>query len=515
MHAREKLLPLAGLILAGLSATPVWGAPATPGGRPPNVLMIPVDDLRPQLGCYGHRGIVSPNIDRLAAAGRRFHRAYTMVSTCSPSRTCLMTGCRPDTTRIYDLNTHFRTTIPDVVTLTQHFQKHGYETVGMGKVFHGSLNDMPSWNRWVEPEWSGSAWLDPETEALRRKLQEEAAAKGLKGKARQTYARGTVTECMDVDDNAYLDGAMTDTAVAELKRLAASGKPFFLAVGYHKPHLPFIAPKRYWDLYPEAAISLTDNPLHPKDMPPGAVDTFPGELGAYSDVKALVQRQRAEGRTPAPDEALARRLIHGYSACISYIDAQIGRLLQALDETGLADNTVVCLWGDHGWHLGENGTWGKHTNLEWGTHSPLIIRVPGQPRPGVATDAIAEFVDVYPTLAEACGLPLPDHCEGRSLMPLIRNPDEPRESAAISQFRKTIHGVACMGYTVRTDQWRYTEWRKRADLNEIVARELYDHRTSHNETENVVNDPAHAPLLERLARLLKEPAKTAIGAEPQ
>ncbi|MHC4628759.1 MAG: sulfatase [Planctomycetota bacterium] len=434
-----------------------------------NVLMIPVDDLRPQLGCYGFEKIISPNIDKLAATGTLFRRAYTMVATCSPSRTCLMTGCRPDTTKVYDLVTHFRKTIPDVVTLTQHFSRHGYESVGMGKVFHGSLNDMASWDRWIDVK-SGPSWLDPKTQQWMARLQKEANKKGLKGKQRSRY--------------------------------------FFLAVGYKKPHLPFIAPKRYWDLYRREDIETAPNPFHPKNMPRGAVDSFPGEMGSYCDARELAAKQKATGKQDWPDD-FSQQLIHAYFACISYIDAQIGRLLATLEKTGLAHNTVVVLWGDHGWHLGENGTWGKHTNLEWGTHSPLLLRVPGQPNAGAATDGLAEFVDVYPTLAEACGLPIPEHCEGTSLMPLVNNPTRPWKTAAFSQFRKTINGVPCMGYTMRTDKFRYTEWRDRKNLDRVVARELYDHRQNHDENENIAVHAEHEKTLEQLAAKMKAGWKAA------
>ena len=481
-------------------------AAAKTGGRF-NVLMIPVDDLRPQMGCYGYDQIVSPNFDRLAASGTLFRRAYTMVATCSPSRTCLMTGLRPDSTRVYDLVTHFRTTVPDVVTLPQHFQKHGYESVGMGKIYHGSLNDMPSWDRWIDVK-SGATWLDPETQAWQKRLVKEADEKGLKGKDRSRRTRGTVTECMDVPDNAYFDGAMTDRAVKELKAFADSGKPFFMAVGYKKPHLAFIAPKRYWDLYDREDIATAANPFHPRNMPKGAVDSFPGEMNSYCDARELADKQKAAGKNDWPD-AFAKQLIHAYYACISYIDAQVGRLLDTLEETGLADNTVVMLWGDHGWHLGENGTWGKHTNLEWGTHAPLMVRVPGQPNPGKGTNAIAEFVDVYPTLADACGLPIPKHCEGVSIMPLLKKPKRKWKSSAFSQFRKTINGVSCMGYTMRTDLFRYTEWRSRADLTEVVARELYDHRKNHDENENVISNPEYAKITKELAAKMKAGWKAA------
>jgi len=501
------------LMNVSLTATALWAGPALPKTdarartKRLNVLMIPVDDLRPQLGCYGFEQIISPNIDKLAATGTLFRRAYTMVATCSPSRTCLMTGCRPDTTKVYDLVTHFRKTIPDVVTLTQHFTKHGYESVGMGKIFHGSLNDMASWDRWIDVK-SGSSWLDPKTQQWITRLKEEANEKGLKGKTRGRYVRGTVTECMDVPDNAYFDGAMTDRAVRELKAFATSGKPFFMAVGYKKPHLPFIAPKRYWDLYKRRDIATAPNPFHPKNMPRGAVDSFPGEMGSYCDARELATKQKAAGKQDWPDD-FSRQLIHAYLACISYIDAQIGRLLTTLEQTGLARNTVVMLWGDHGWHLGENGTWGKHTNLEWGTHSPLLLRVPDQPNAGAATDSLAEFVDVYPTLAEACGLGVGEHCEGTSLMPLLENPSRPWKSAAFSQFRKTINGVPCMGYTMRTDKFRYTEWRNRKNLARVVARELYDHRQDHDENENVADNAEYSNTLERLAAKMKAGWKAA------
>lgn len=468
---------------------------------PMNVLMIPIDDLRPQLGCYGYDEIVSPNIDKIAATGTVFRRAYTMVATCSPSRTSLMTGCRPDTTLVYDLVTHFRENLPDVVTLSQHFMRHGYESVGMGKVYHGSLNDMPSWDRWINVK-SGPAWLDPETQKWIKRLKKEADEKGMKGKTRSRHVRGTVTECMDVPDNAYFDGAMTDRAVEELNNFAASGKPFFMAVGYKKPHLPFIAPKRYWDMYKREDIASAPNPFHPKNMPEGAVDSFPGEMRSYCDARELSVKQKAAGKNDWP-EPFAKKLIHAYFACTSYVDAQIGRLLDTLDETGLAENTVVMLWGDHGWHLGENGTWGKHTNLEWGTHSPLMARVPGQPHAGVGTDGLAEFVDVYPTLAEACGLSVPDHCEGTSLMPLVRNPSRPWKTAAFSQFRKRINGVACMGLTMRTDKFRYTEWRERSNMDNLVAYELYDHRRNHDENENVAADPELESTVKELAAKMK------------
>jgi iduronate 2-sulfatase len=495
------------LMSTGLAAMAMSVQSSPSSRKPMNVLMIPVDDLRPQLGCYGAKQILTPNIDRLAAGGTVFRRAYTMVATCSPSRTCLLTGCRPDTTRVYDLVTHFRTNLPDVVTLPQHFMKHGYESVGMGKVFHGSLNDLPSWDRWVDTE-SGTTWLNPGTLKRIEDLKREAKEKGLKDKDKSRLTRGTVTEGEDVADNAYSDGMMADQAVAELKGFAKSGKPFFLATGFKKPHLAFIAPKRYWDLYKREEIETAANPFHPKGMPEGAVDGFPGEMNSYFDARELADKQKAAGKNDFPED-FAKKLIHGYYACVSYIDAQIGRLLDTLEETGLAGNTVVVLWGDHGWHLGENGTWGKHTNLEWGTHAPLILRMPGQKNAGASTEGLAEFVDVYPTLAEACGLPVPAHCEGTSLVPLAQNPGLSWKKAAFSQFVKSIEGVRCMGYTMRADQFRYTEWRNSKQLDKVVARELYDHRQNHDENENVINNPELANVAARMEKQMKAGWKAA------
>lgn len=497
--SRRGFLRTLGLTTTAVSVAPGLMAAPTPKGL--NVLMIPVDDLRPQMACYGHKHILSPNIDQLAETGTMFRRAYTMVATCNPSRISLMTGCRPDTTKILDLTTHLRKTMPDAITLTQQFTKHGYTSVGMGKVFHGSLNDMASWDRWVDVK-TQSQWLDPKTKKRMTELAAEAKAKKLTGKARYKYARGTVTEGADVADNAYIDGALGDAGVKELEGFAKSGKPFFLAVGFKKPHLPFIAPKRYWELYKREDISTAANPFHPKGMPKGAVDGFPGEMNSYFDARELANAQKKKGINDFPP-AFSKQLIHAYYACVSYIDAQVGRLLDTLEKTGLAENTVVALWGDHGWHLGENGTWGKHTNLEWGTHAPLIIRVPGQKKAGVGTDALAEFVDLYPTLTEICGLPVPKHCEGTSLVPIIENPTRPWKGAAFSEFRKTINGVGCLGKTMRADKWRYTEWRKRADLSVLVERELYDHRKGHDENENVAGNPEFARVIEEMAVRMK------------
>jgi len=464
--------------LAAASALSPWASRAFAQAAPTrgrlNVLMITVDDLRPELGCYGVRHIHSPNIDRLAARGLVFNRAYCQQAVCSPSRTSLMTGKRPDTTRIYNLADHFRDTIPDAVTLTQHFIAHGYTAVGMGKIYHNSLNDQKSWSRFTRT--GGKGWADPENEAYVQARRAEAEAQGLRMKLYR-YSRGPSTESADVADSVYSDGAMTDAAVQTLRELKDNGKPFFLAAGFLKPHLPFNAPRTYWDLYKRQDIQLPVNDTAPDGAPELAMHNF-GELRSYPDIPR-------EGRL---DDEKARELIHGYYACVSYTDALIGRLLDTLDELGLADSTAIALWGDHGWHLREQGLWCKHSNFENATRSPLIVSVPGMAGAGRTTDALSEFVDVYPTLAEAAGLPLPDGLEGQSAMPLLDKPGTPWKSAAFSQYPRG----QTMGYSMRTGRYRYTRWQSKQDADQRVAAELYDHDTDPRETVNLADKPEHA-----------------------
>jgi len=486
LAAASALPPLLGRAHA---ATP----PAT--GKKLNVLMIAVDDLRPDLGCFGVEHVHSPNIDRLAARGLVFNRAYCQQAVCSPSRTSLMTGKRPDTTRIYNLDDHFRDTLPDTVTLTQHFINHGYAAVGMGKIYHGSLNDDRSWSSWRRHR--GKQWADPDTEAHLAARRKEGREQGLKGRKLHNYARGPATESADVADGVYHDGVMTEMAVETLAGLKDEGKPFFLATGFVKPHLPFCAPKKYWNLYKRGDIALPANDRQPDGAPDLAMHNF-GELRSYSDIPR-------EGRLT---DDKARELIHGYYACVSYIDALVGRLLDTLDELGLADSTAIALWGDHGWHLREQGLWCKHSNFENATRSPLIVSVPGMAGAGKTTDALSEFVDVYPTLAEAAGLPVPDGLEGTSALPLLDRPDTPWKSAAFSQFprRKT------MGYSMRTDRYRYTRWQANKDPDQRVAAELYDHANDPRETVNLADQPGHAETIAQLDKQLAAGWRAALPA---
>ncbi|MBM3727722.1 MAG: sulfatase [Acidobacteria bacterium] len=459
-----------------------------------NVLMIAVDDLRPETGCYGSPIVKSPNIDRLARGGVLFRRAYCQQAVCSPSRSSLMTGTRPDTTKVWDLETHFRAALPNVVTLPQHFKQHGYFTQGMGKLYHGGFDDEPSWSTpWTTGRPPHRPYALEENMAIVRRRQAESGA-GTKKKKKGAAARtnGPAYESADVPDNAYLDGAVADMAVAALRERAAHPEqPFWLGVGFSKPHLPFVAPRKYWGLYDPSQIPLAPNRHLPKDAPPYAI--LPGgELRNYHGIPS----------GPIPDD-LARTLKHAYYASVSYMDAQLGRVLNELDQLGLAENTVIALWGDHGWKLGEHDAWCKHSNAENDTNAPLIVASPAHRRTaGRVSDALCEFVDLYPTLAGLCGLPLPSHLEGASLEPVLRDPVRSRvKKAAFSQYPRTAQGgERLMGYSMRTERHRLTRWVYREDPSRTDAVELYDHNADPREDANLANDPRQAATLAALTR---------------
>ena len=312
----------------------------------------------PELGCYGVPHIKSPHIDKLAATGTLFQRAYCQQAVCSPSRTSLMTGLRPDSTKVYDLNTHFRKFVPDVVTLGQHFKNNGYYSVSMGKIYHGGFDDPPTWSEPARRPESGSGYVSSENQQVIRRRREAALERGLKGRALSRAARGALTNAAKSDDPAYTDGALAQLGVATLRELQDKSQPFFLAVGFHKPHLPFNAPAKYWNLYDPADIELASNPFPPRGVTPYSLTTW-GELRVYEGMPQKGDLTNEQART----------LRHAYYACVSFTDANVGKLLQTLDETGLADNTIVVLWGDHGWKLGEHGGWCKHTNFELDAHT--------------------------------------------------------------------------------------------------------------------------------------------------
>ena len=473
---RREFLRLAGRGAAALMLAPAAlpgesAAMARPGTH--NVLFIAVDDLRPQLACFGHTNMKSPHIDRLAARGTAFERTYCQQAVCAPSRASVMSGCRPDTTRVYNLQTPLRSTMPDVLTLCEHFKTGGYTAISLGKIYHhGKRDDPRGWSEdpWRPTgDWKGRGYLTPEAQAIAAKTDQ---------------GRGPAWECADVADEAYPDGALATQAVETLRRV--KDRPFFLAVGFYKPHLPFNAPKKYWDLYPEDQIDLADNPFKPKDAPDIAMHNW-GELRSYPGMPE---------KGPV-SEAQARTLVRGYYACTSYTDAQIGRLLDELDRLGLADKTVVVLWGDHGWHLGDHGMWCKHSNFETAVHAPLIVAAPGI-QGGRKTRRLTEFVDIYPTTCELAGLPVPGHCEGASLVPLMKDPRREWKTAAFSQYPRG----PVMGHSMRTDRYRFTRWIGKTGA--IVATELYDHEADPAENVNLADDPKHRKTVEELAAIFKK-----------
>jgi len=461
--------------------------------KPLNVLFIAVDDLRPEFGAYGADYVHTPNMDRIAKRGVTFRKAYCQQAVCSPTRSSLLTGTRPDTTKVWDLNTHFRTALPDVVTLPQHFKNHGYFVQGMGKLYHGGFDDPQSWSvPWTSPKASHGTYGLPESRAIvaNQKQKQKAAAKGkkkAKAGGKSNDARGPAFESSEVPDTAFHDGALAEMAVQALKDRAQKSEPFWLGVGFIRPHLPFVAPKKYWDLYDAEKIALAPNPFPPEGAPDYAL-TNGGELRQYHGIPK-------DG--PIPDE-IARQLKHGYYAAISYMDAQVGKVLDELERQNLADSTVIVLWGDHGWKLGEHGSWCKHSNVENDTRVPLLISVPGLKTAGQSTESLAEFVDVYPTLAEVCGLPVPEHLEGRSLTPILNDTQATVKTAAFSQYPRTHNGKALMGYSMRTDRYRLTRWVDRKNSTNVAAEELYDHQSDPQENTNIANRPENASLLKQL-----------------
>jgi iduronate 2-sulfatase len=453
-----------------------------------NVLFIAVDDLKPALGCYGDPHAKTPAIDRLADRGTLFERAYCMQAVCSPSRNAVLTGLRPETLQIYDLGTNFRRRVPTVKTLPEWFKEHGHASHGIGKIFHvghGNHEDPISWSVPHVQERSIEYATAAAGAAVTR---EEALFANAPGDPR-SLEKGTAFERADVADEAYADGRIAAQAIARLREFERTGSSFFLAVGFLKPHLPFCAPARYWDLHDPTTLPLATTRVPPHGAPRFAPQ-FGNELRNYTGIPE-------RGDLPEP---LQRTLVHGYYAAASFMDAQVGKLLDEIDALGLADDTIVVLWGDHGWHLGDHGMWCKHTNYEQATRAPLIVVVPGR-HAGQRSAAIVEFVDIYPTLCDLAGIPRPPHLEGESLVPLLDEPARPTSKPAFHVYpRKAKDFGPLLGHAVRSDRWRYVEWRQ-ADES-VAARELYDLCDDPDETVNVADEPAWADVVAEHATLL-------------
>ena len=456
-----------------------------------NVLFIASDDMRPQLGCYGDPTVKSPNIDALAQRGMLFNRSYVQQALCSPSRISMLSGRYPATTGIFEIGRTLRTTMSDITTLPQHFKNNGYHTRSLGKIYHVGIDDDASW---TIPAWhSRKPRTSPKTQAAVAKYIADAKAKGieipLKGQGNRNSAIPAF-EAVDCADDDLLDGDCAVNAIAQLREHAKNpGQPFFLAVGFANPHVPWIAPKKYFDLYDPAKLPLAKNEFLPKGSPAFAA-TSGNDFFGYKGVPQV--------RGDLMPEGYKRECLQGYLAAISYVDAQVGRLLATLDETGLAKNTVVIFWSDHGYYMGEHTWWGaKHNNYEGATRNCLIIATPGQKTAGKKTDALVQSVDLAPTLTQLCGLPAHAEFQGRSLTPLLDDPAASVNTAAFSWYPKSGY----LGLTMRTEKWRYVEWTKPGAPTE---RELFNIVHDLQNDLNVADKPEHEKVIESLSRQMRE-----------
>jgi iduronate 2-sulfatase len=456
----------------------------------PNVLFIMADDLRVELASYGSPAI-TPNLDRLATRSVQFDRAYCQQAVCNPSRSSLLTGRRPDTLRIWNNGTHFREVNPDVTTIPLWFKEHGYTSLGAGKIFH-------NWHTQVKGD--PRSWSAPEFLHYANHGDDVARITGELPKNHATtttgfgYEKAGICECRDVPDDAYYDGRVAAEAVRLLGEVKE--RPFFLAVGFWKPHAHFNAPKRYWDLYDR-------NELPPLDArrPAGAP-----EIAFHQSTEVLgpVDGQR----TPTPAQAAEMR--HGYFANISYMDAQLGKVLDALDRSGVAERTIVIFVSDHGYHIGEHLLWGKTSNFEFDARVPLLIHAPGITAAGKRTASLVELVDLFPTLTELCGLPNPEGLEGTSLVPVIRDPQKSVKDCAFTQHPRPAYydrtpskQPVAMGVSVRTAKARYTEWRD-WKTGELTGRELYADADEPSETRSLIDEPGAVEIQREAERLLRK-----------
>ena len=518
------------ILTVGILSVLLHGVSLGQAAKKPNILFIAVDDLKPIIGAYGNTFIKTPNLDRLASRGTTFLNNYCQQAVCGPTRASIITGMRPDYTKIWDLKTQLRTVSPDIVTMPQYLMTQGYSTQGIGKVFDprnvDANLDKQSWSvpyhktdkKYYVPgmgEPAEGRYQDPTTKLAVEKVINEALAAG-KTKAQANDEAGIkikpATESLDVPDNAYTDGANILQAKDILGKLSKSDQPFFFAVGIAKPHLPFVAPKKYWDLYKREDITIA--PFQEKNSNAVSVAYHnAGELRSYTDMPADIAAtpQKDFGLTLSADKQ--KELIHGYYAAISYTDALVGKLLDALDSMDLSKNTIVVLWGDHGWHLGDHNLWCKHSNFEEATHAPLFISAPGIKNN--KTKSFSEHVDVFPTLCDLAGVPIPAQLQGKSLKPVMENATVSVKEYSMSQYpRSSIDeesdrlGYAdanVMGYSIREKQFRYTIWMRNSfrstmpfNPKSVIGDELYDYKADPLEKHNVVKDKKYAETAKRL-----------------
>jgi iduronate 2-sulfatase len=475
------------VVALAISAAAIPAAAQPPAARRPNVLLIMSDDLNNNLGTYGHAIVKTPNIDRLARRGVRFDRAYNQYPLCNPSRASLLTGLRPDTVRIYELVTQFRANKPDAVTLPQLFQKNGYTAARVGKIYHygvpgqigtPGLDDPPSWNVAVNPRG-----VDKDEEPL---LTNYTPGRG------PGLGSALAFHASNARDEEHTDGKVASETIALLE--SNKDRPFFIAAGFYRPHCPYIAPQKYFDMYPLARIKV----------PPVSTES-------------LAQYPQAAFFTQPPNWGLTeqqeREVIRAYYASISFMDANVGRLLDALDRLKLTENTIVVFMSDHGYSLGEHGQWMKQLLFEESARSPLIIAGPGVRAKAAASPRVVEYLDLYPTLADLAGVAPPREIEGRSLRPLLQQPDAAWNHPALTQVRRGNGSDGFfMGYSIRTERWRYTEWD-----DSRRGTELYDEKADSGELHNRAGDAAYADIVQELKSLLRSTrgvAKTS-NAPPQ
>lgn len=460
----------------------------------PNVLLLLVDDLKPSFNAYGDTWVHSPNLDRLAARGMRFDRAYCNQAVCAPSRNNLMLSSRSTSLGIYSLGANFRRAEPEAVTLTQYFMQHGWRAEGVGKVFHvghGNTNDAASWSVPFQPDKVVDYVLPESTEG--QLTREEAYFSNQKLGQNRDLPRGAAWEKADVSDDAYADGRIAREGIKRLQQAKKRAEPFFLALGFTKPHLPFCAPTKYWNLYDPAKLPM------PKVLtPPAGAPAFAGKT-----LLELNQYKPIPQNPPLTDEQ-TRTLIHGYYAALSYMDAQMGLVLDELDRLNLSTNTIIVLWGDHGYHLGDHGMWTKHTNYEEANRIPILVIAPGVARPGTASKALVETVDIYPTLAELAGLPAPtgpQPIDGKSLVPVLKQPNQTVRDHAYHVFPRGVGGKELFGRAIRTERYRMIEWKEIGAPTESAVYELYDYVADSLETENLAEKSPEA--LAQLKAMLK------------
>lgn len=452
-----------------------------------NVLFIGIDDLRPEINCYGKSQMITPNIDRLATQGMVFKRAYVQQAICAASRASLLTGCRPDTTGVnFPYTPWFKDKfLPEHKTIPQFFAANGYYTRTLGKIHHGPADEGLT-EEHFDSKKAADEYRLPEN-------HQKYMIKKKNGKLKPTPENVKPWEHVEAPDKEYKDGKLTDETIGTIRRAVKSGKPFFIAPGYMKPHLPFVCPRKYYDLYEHDKIQLSPHPKLGPNQDPITIATKTGARKWWKFKNGI-------------DEKNARQLIHSYYACVSYIDAQVGKLLDELKRLKIADKTIIILWSDHGWHLGDHGQWGKATNYELATRTPLIVYSPAMKAKGKECNALVEFVDLYPTLAELTDMDAPDWLEGNSFAPLLDKPGRKWKTAVFSQYPR---GKKKEGYSVRTSDWRYTEWRNKK-TGKVFFNELYHTEKDPIETKNLATIPEYKDKLIEMKKILDKGWKKAL-----